>query len=435
MLSERIKLELRRFAALFASNEINYPVNCYLWIITLKYGADKGIGMTDISDFEKYNKVSKFFLDPEQYEYPENEIVFVESRLSRYVGEEYALFQKGIHRFIYSDFLNNIDIEYIPGWNLSNFDGEPRETELMRIVESVNILSSMYYSRRFLSATAYALYNLASNLLDVKSRDSFVDYVAGNGISTFAITKGAAREYLLADIRYNPSAMLFSVLFGVKNIHVRKRDLGSSEIEFNIADKIFMDPPLGGGNLSEEFSLDNITTKDVTGCCILRAATSLKDNGLAVIATTGSYLTGTSVQVQKVREYIIEKHLLSAVISLPGSWYGSNVKTNLIVLSKNDNQEVTFIDASEYKINQAHDEYIEENGEIVTGEIARIFKNRANSSISNVVSYSDINIDTIAPTYYIKPVETFSLSVDEIDRELQNTYARIETLIKELSGK
>ena len=74
MLSQEIKYELRRIASLFASIVDDATIECYLSLITLKYVSDKGIGMAQVSDFEKYRRVSDYFRDMKTSDYPVDDV-------------------------------------------------------------------------------------------------------------------------------------------------------------------------------------------------------------------------------------------------------------------------------------------------------------------------------------------------------------------------
>ena len=433
MLSQEIKYELRRMAALFASIVDDAAIECYLSLITLKYISDKGIGMSQVSDFEKYRRVSEYFRDMKTIDYPADDILFIIARLEQKTGKELHILRMRFSENIANQFINNINLSILPGWNLSSLNGDEKKEELNNIVQAVNNLSALYYSRRTLSAASYALYRLVRNLLNVTVDDAFVDYVAGLGISTFAITEGKAGEYKLFDINKKSSVMLLSILFDIDNLCFEERNLSSEIIDIAVADKIFMDPPFGLTYIDSDFQCDGIGTRDLAGICLLRAIQALKKGGVAVITSTGPYLAGTQKQIQTVREYIINKHMLKAVVSLPGSWYGSAVKTNLFILSKEENEEVVFVDATKCKIDTESEAYINENGNDVTTSIADIIKNSLVTEISNVVSYNDVDIGNITPIAYMKPVESLTFSIEEINAELKTLYGAIENKLRDLS--
>ena len=433
MLRQESKYELRKIAALFPNMIEDMAIECYLSLITLKYISQKGIGLSDVADYEKYRRVSDYFGNIKNTEYPADAISSIISSLVQKFGDDLYVLLIRFSENVANLFVNNIDLTVLPGWELASLKDNEKNKELENIVQAVNILSAMYYSRRTLSAASYTLYNLAKSLLNVTVEDSFVDYVAGSGISTFAITDGKAKEYKLYDIRKKSSISLLSILFDVEDLSIEERNLSSKQIDVAVADKIFMDPPLGFAFIDSDFQCDGVATRDLSGICILRASQALKDEGMAVITSTAPYLAGSQKQIQSVREYIIKNYMLKAVISLPGSWYGSNINTNLIILSKDRNNEVIFIDASKFKIDTESESYVDATGNDITSKIVDIINGKLVTDMSNVVAYDNLNVGNIAPIAYIKPVEGSTVSIDEINTELQTLYSKIGNILQDLS--
>ena len=64
------------------------------------------------------------------------------------------------------------------------------------------------------------LYNISSKILNVSKDDVFADLVAGQGISTFLITNGEAKEYHLADIVSYNALLILSALYSVKKLNL-----------------------------------------------------------------------------------------------------------------------------------------------------------------------------------------------------------------------
>lgn len=433
MLNKRTRDELRRIGALFPNVvESETSLESYLCFITLKYVAIKGLGMKDVSEFSSYNKVAMFFTNPTAIGYPAKDIELIIKNLEKITGENLNVIRFRFSEQSFAFFINNIDFSLIPGWNLGMLNGEQKEIELHDVVAATNYLSVMYYSRYSANSASLALYSLASTLLYVSSDEVFADYVAGRGISTFEITKGKAKKYILYDIVKKNSIILFSILFDIKDFKINIRSLESEVYEENVADKIFMEPPLGLVALSQEFSCDDLSTKDAGGMSIIRAVKALRNNGIAVIAVTGSYLT--SAKFLSIREFLMKENLLNAVISLPASWYNSTVKTNLLILSKTNNKEVIFIDASNYKIDLEKDIYINEEGVNISPRINEIIQEKKISAISNIVPYVNVNLDSFSPMLYLNPEPQNDISKEEIKARLATTYEEIARIIKQLSN-
>ena len=200
---------------------------------------------------------------------------------------------------------------------------------------------------------------------------------------------------------------------------------------------MFMDPPVGGATLSEKTNIDGIEVRETTGASILRMIESLKANGIGVITTSGKTLVGTTPALIEIKQRLINHHLLKAVITLPPCWVGTSIKTNLLVISKEENEGVVFIDASASKIvGMIGDELVDADGVLIVPEIVKALKNKAGTNFSRFVSYSDINDVNLTPIAYLenkKVVDSTSLNV--VDERLSQVYDEIAKIISEMQSK
>jgi type I restriction enzyme M protein len=79
---------------------------------------------------------------------------------------------------------------------------------------------------------------------------------------------------------------------------------------------------------------------------VLRALESLQQNGTMVALLLEGPLFKT--QDSKVRQYLLNNHYVEGIISLPANaLYGTGVKTNLLILSKRQNQTFKVLDAEQ----------------------------------------------------------------------------------------
>ena len=79
---------------------------------------------------------------------------------------------------------------------------------------------------------------------------------------------------------------------------------------------------------------------------VLHALDRLADDGVAaIVCFPGALYRGH--QEQKIRQYLLEKNLIDAVIQLPANlFFGTTIETSIVILEKNrDNDDVFFIDA------------------------------------------------------------------------------------------
>ena len=429
----RAKIEvLRRFAALYASIDQTDTVLKYLSIIYIKYAAETGIGLSDGDDFAAYTKVMRCFTD--FVSYPEQDGKLIVDRISEKTGRDMSFLIFSLNGTVLSWLFQNIDYKSLPGWNLSELNEEGRKAELRDITEAVNALSSMYFGYNRIGAAYSVVYSIASKILAVTKTDTFADFVAGQGVSTFLITNGEAKEYVLSDTAPSNTILILAALYGINAIRVERMALESSAFQQNLADKIFMDPPVSGASLSEKTDIDGIEVRETTSASILRVIESLKENGIGIITTSGKTLVGTTGAITGIKQRLLEQHLLKAVITLPPCWVGSSVKTNLLVISKEDNEGVVFVDASVSKVvGITGDGLVGSEGQMMIPEIIRIVQTKSETKISKFVSYKDIKDVNITPVAYLSsPKSDDSTSVTDIDKRLSQVYAELERIISDM---
>lgn len=430
----REKVEtLRRFAALYASIEQEDTVLKYLSIIFIKFASETGFGMGGGEDFSAYTKVMKCFTGSEKI-FPDQYVSLVVNRLSEKLRTDMHFLHFSFNSTVLSWLFRNIDVKNLPGWKLSELTGEDKKAELRDVADAVNVLSSMYYGSNRLGTAYNVLYNISSKILNVSKDDVFADLVAGQGISTFLITNGEAKEYHLADIVSYNALLILSALYSVNEMSISRRALESSEIQSEIADKMFMDPPVAGAVLSEKADIDGVVVRETTGASILRMVESLKKNGIGVITTSGKTLVGTTPALTEIKHRLINHHLLKAVITLPPCWVGTSIKTNLLVISKEENEGVVFIDASASKVvGMIGDELLNADGVLIVPEIIKALINKATTNISRFVSYSDINGVNLTPIAYLESNKTVdSTSLHDVDVRLAQVYVEMATIISEM---
>ena len=433
----REKVEnLRRFAALYASIEQKNTVLKYLSIIFIKFASETGLGMVGREDFSAYTKVMKCFTGTEKI-FPDQAVSLVVNRVSEKLKSDMQFLHFSFNSTVLSWLFQNIDFNNLPGWNLSELSGKKKKAELRDVTAAVNVLSSMYYGSNRLGTAYNILYNISAEILNVSQDDVFADLVAGQGISTFLITNGEAKEYHLADIVSYNALRILSALYDVNEISISQRALESSEIQPEIADKMFMDPPVAGAALSEKADIDGVEVRETTGASILRMVESLKENGIGVITTSGKTLVGSTPALTEIKQRLINQHLLKAVITLPPCWVGTSIKTNLLVISKEENEGVVFIDASASKIvGMVGDELINADGILILPKIVKALTKKETTSISRFVSYADINGVNLTPIAYLENNKfEDSTSLHDIDEKLAAVYGEIATIISEMKLK
>ena len=138
----------------------------------------------------------------------------------------------------------------------------------------------------------------------------------------------------------------------------------------------------------------------------------------------------------KIRETIIEKNYLDAVIGLPANlFYGTSIPTTILVFKKNrTNRDVLFIDASnEFEKGKNQNNLSEEN----IAKIIDTYRNRVDvEKYAHVASLEEIkenDYNLNIPRYVDTFKEEEELDLDEINRMIEQDNRDIAVLEKEIA--
>ena len=282
------------------------------------------------------------------------------------------------------------------------------------------------------------LCTLAKNILQIKDDEVFLDFAAGIGATTTAITRDSGCKILHYDIdrKVLPIAAMLYIMNGAADFSFAQKDF--SELVTNeqnndasVADKIFVDLslPQGSSISQREARIDATET----------AIHLLKENGKAIITTTFGSLSSGTAQAIKARGALLNTGYISHVVSLPISWASTNATINLIIVSKAKNDKILFVNAD----TNAFKEYVGGQGERVARYSPPISEkgltlladvinnNKEVPSLSKLVPLSQIasNDFNLAPVTYIADVELMTSSIDEIDEELTALYRALSSLL------
>lgn len=286
-----------------------------------------------------------------------------------------------------------------------------------------NRMVSQYLSRKELG-------EIASGILNVQDGETFLDFTAGAGSTTFAIVNNKKCRVINCDNQEENAtiAAMLCIMKGYENFSVRCEDtLASSEFKLR-ADKIFVDAPIGlrvdnlGLGLKMESSL----------IAIDKTIEALNENGLGIVTVNNGVLFGASKYQIETKKNLIEKKYLKAVVSLPICMFGTWVNINMFVISKQENRGVLFVNGN----SKAFAKYIlkeKVKGTVLTEEgvdfiINLVTKNQSMEEISRVVSFVEIeenNYNLMPNTYVKEKIEEESITIEEIDSELEKLYAQL----------
>ena len=279
-------------------------------------------------------------------------------------------------------------------------------------------------------STKPQLGKLVKGILKVSGEDIFCDVASGLGISTINITKDVLPT--ISNVEINPrvaaiSAMLY-ILYGYKDFNVKCDDSIRNKVELIHGNKMFVDAPIGLRLKSKETKYNNSTLSVIDNI----AHYYLDANGIAVVTTPAGTLYQLNGQSIELRSDIISNGLVNAVIALPPMWTGTNIGTNLIVLSKKkNNDKVLFIDASSFTQGKNRKDAI--GNELLPEEtIVRIVDviddPKSLIGFSELVSIKKVeehSFNLLPATYIEQPVKKENLSIKEIDSELEELYKQL----------
>lgn len=303
--------------------------------------------------------------------------------------------------------------------------------------------SAVYYSSRELNA-------IVSKLLDVQEGETYLDFASGIGTSTLSIVGNGTSPIIHCDVYEEilPVSAMLLIMSGHHNFKLINKDcfdyegypidemdvVGSPVIDNDgtglMADKIFVDPPLG-------MKCRGNALRDSHYVAVQKALASLKEGGKAVVAVPASALFTASKKAKLFKEYIFGNGYVESVITLPMTWSGTTVTINLLVLSKKKTYDVFFFNG----ISEECKRLVETNKTRSAMQISEqglewicgVIVNRDTiEGVSRAVNYQEIvsNEYDVIPTRYVQEkIIGDSTTVEEIDAELKALYEKLIPLV------
>lgn len=287
---------------------------------------------------------------------------------------------------------------------------------------------------------------LIKEILDVKNDDYYSDFTFRVGFPTLEINKNI--NCCITGYELNRSfiaiAQMLMIMSEKSNFKIKMVDILNDKITQNKFNKIVAIPPLGIKikNLNsnhEIISIFGLPVRQISieALTILKAISSLKDDGTAVITVSQSFLFSNNIMEREVRNLLVDNYL-HTIMFLPSLYYGTNSATILLVLKKaNKNNNILFIDASNnnyFNFSKKVSKPITELSDEAINKISKIYNNRQIiEGISNVVNISTIqeNKYIFSLSKYIKTSEKNEfISNSEIDKRLNILYKQAENIIK-----
>ena len=381
------------------------------------------------------NAVSLLFLKyirTKVYAYPFNEALFegdlsvsILNELLNKIEEEYSL-KKDILTDALFDITSNIANEYIIDYlrsDLIYYSSKDKEDLIYNILS----YADKDTSRTNIYTTNRSLINLVQKILDVKENESFMNTFSGFNTASINIKASKYLGYELSTSILGTSLMIM-IFLDKKNFNLSNEDIYLVPTLEKV-DKILTDGPWGvfhdklkynnRAKISNKMEYHNI---DIT-------INSLKDNGKAVIAVPNKLLTNDTYKV--LRENLVKEKLLEAVISLPLLSTVTSVNPYLLVISKKDNKEVSFVEANnkEFYVQNRRINNLTNEG---INKILIGLENEANYSkkvnINDLLSQKDMSL---LVSNYVKEDDNKEYSKkEEIEEKLNVLYKKFNHLIK-----
>jgi len=433
-------------------------------LIFIKYATDNCLGAYTREEMQDYNRLQRIFAARDVGAGP-NGLVPIFSMLDR----EYRL--NGVMHNSINDYAREL-FGLDDSWNRKNASDRNFE-RIMSILSTmdliddpntyekgkaiVNILANNLYSHGATdksSAVYYSSYELntiVSKLLDVREGESYLDFASGIGTSTLSIVSNGASPIVHCDVYSEilPVSAMLLIMSGHHNFRLINKDcfdydgypldemdiVGSPVVDAEgtpiMADKIFVDPPLG-------MKCKGNALRDSHYVAVQKALASLNDGGKAVVAVPASALFTSSKKARLFKEYILGSGYVESVISLPMTWSGTTVTINLLVLSKKQTYDIFFFNGTSEECKRLVEKEFKTRTPMQISEkglewISEVLANKvAVEGVSRLVNYQEIVLKEydIIPTRYVQEkIIDVSITVDEIDAELKALYEKLIPLV------
>ena len=416
-----------------------------LRLLFLKYALDNYIGATSKEDMQQCVRAQKMFALRDISNGIET-VIPVLQYIDRSYGldgvlssheniDEYARELFGADRFrqkrnASEDGFRSL-MEFVGGLDLE----EGNEPVIGRkLVEAIISMNDRSYSRNSFSgenASDIVLSSLAKELLHVTSEDVFLDFASGVGVSTLFIAGDAQPQIINVEIsgaNAAAAAMLY-IMYGYQNIRILIGDSISDLIPGLSGNKVFVDPPIAS---RVEKSNTNIYTDSSLAVLYRVMHDYLTKDGDALVVLPANPLFQGKKQAVDLREELVQRGMLRAVIALPPMWYATTMNTHLLLISKKEmiQPDVLFIDATKEMKNTKNRS--SQASAIPADLIKRIALTVADCEVcdgfSCIASLDEIrnnNYNLVPATYIASPGEEDSMTMEEVEAQLAELYRQL----------
>ena len=315
--------------------------------------------------------------------------------------------------------------------NISNEDLFKELEEFIYIMAaSSGRYSAGYYSSKSINT-------LVKELLRVEETDTYLDFACGCGLSDITIAEGKGTKHYYSDINEElvQLAIMLNIIrgFQVEKMSFKVNDILINRSENAGATKIFVDFPFGIRVNKAETGYS-----DGSVLAIHRIIESLANGGQAIITCPTALFSKTDKESSSLRHTLLENKLIKSIIALPPVTLGTLVNVNLLLLSKEENDKVLFVDASRNDIVQFSNNSRKANAELTPSgieDISNIFWKRLEvKGVSSLIPVQNlIKEDSLLPKNYIEIEEkTVMPSYSEINKRLNTLYGSLIKSLKDM---
>ncbi len=416
-----------------------------LRLLFLKYALDNYIGATSKEDMQQCVRAQKMFALRDISNGIET-VIPVMQYIDRAYGldgvlsshdniDEYARELFGADRFrqkrnASEDGFRSL-MEFVGGLDLE----EGNEPVIGRkLVEAIISMNDRSYSRNSFSgenASDIVLSSLAKELLHVTSEDVFLDFASGVGVSTLFIAGDAQPQIVnveLSGANAAAAAMLY-IMYGYQNIRILVGDSISQLVPGLSGNKVFVDPPIAS---RVEKSDTNIYTDSSLAVLYRVMHDYLAKDGEALVVLPANPLFQGKKQAVELREELVQRGMLKAVIALPPMWYATTINTHLLLITKEEmiQPEVLFIDATkEMKNTKIRGSQASTIPADLIKRIASTVADRAVcegfSCLASLEEIRNNNYNLVPATYLASPGEEDNMTMEEVEAQLAELYRQL----------
>ncbi len=340
------------------------------------------------------------------------------------IEEEYSL-EKNILSDAVFDISSNITNENIIAYLKSDLiDYSKNEKE--DLIYDILSYADKDTSRTNIYTTNRSLTTLTQKILDVKENESFMNTFSGFNTASINIHANKYFGYELSTSILGTSLMIM-IFLDKKNFNLSNEDI-YLVTKLEKVDKVLTDGPWGvfldklkyneRSKISNKMEYHNI---DIT-------LNALKDNGKAIIVVPNKLLISDTYKA--LRENLVKEKLLEGVISLPLLSTKTSVNPYLLVISKKDNKEVSFVEANnkEYYVQNKRINNLTSEG--INKILLGLEKETTYSKKVNIDSLLEQKDMSLLVSNYVKEDDNKEYSKkEEIEEKLNSLYARFNDLI------